>query len=423
MDTVCGLLSGLGAVTPLYHWINFPLPPLSWEETYSPGDAVRAATAVVRGERFSDGTIGTAYLDGTLYAVASSLVTWYEAAQNQPVQPVCRVSRSSATGALLGLAIGDAMGYPTEFKTLELIESHWPDWRELPFPKRALVTDDTQMTLALARALQRAGELTPQRLLQPLREEFVTWASSPENNRAPGMTCLTACALLGRPGKPWQQASQLGSKGCGANMRVAPLGLLPGLDDRQLGGAAQLQAALTHGHPTALAASELTALTVRLLVDGAQPAELPSLLRAHAQAARERYDAYWLDDFAAQVGIKQPELFIARGWDECLAALDRLDAALAAPDPEADPCLATGEGWIAEEALATALLCFLLFPDDPVLAVRRAAYSSGDSDSIACLTGAFAGARAGADAWPADWVQRIEHRDELLALGALWDGR
>ncbi|MDH6108416.1 hypothetical protein P3T36_003940 [Kitasatospora sp. MAP12-15] len=80
---VCEALSSVGAVTPLYHWTAFPLPPLSWEETYRPGDAVRAATAVVRGERFSDGTIGTAYLDGTLYAAASSLVAWYEAAPAQ----------------------------------------------------------------------------------------------------------------------------------------------------------------------------------------------------------------------------------------------------------------------------------------------------------------------------------------------------
>lgn len=106
---------------------------------------------------------------------------------------------------------------------------------------------------------------------------------------------------------------------------------------------------------------------------------------------------------------------------ECLQVLDRLDAALAAPDVEADPCLATGEGWVAEEAFGTGLLCFLLLPDDPVAAVRRAACSSGDSDSLACLTGAFAGAHHGEAAWPADWVERIEHRDELLEFGALWD--
>ena len=113
--------------------------------------------------------------------------------------------------------------------------------------------------------------------------------------------------------------------------------------------------------------------------------------------------------------------FIARGWDECLAVLDRLADALRDPSPETDPCLATGDGWIAEEALATALLCFLLFPEEPVTALRRAACTRGDSDSIACLAGAFAGAHLGAGAWPNEWSDRIEYRGELLALGALWD--
>ncbi len=57
----------------------------------------------------------------------------------------------------------------------------------------------------------------------------------------------------------------------------------------------------------------------------------------------------------------------------------------------------------------------------PLTALRRAACTSGDSDSIACLAGAFAGAYLGADAWPADWASRIEYRDELLTLGTLWD--
>jgi ADP-ribosylglycohydrolase len=67
------------------------------------------------------------------------------------------------------------------------------------------------------------------------------------------------------------------------------------------------------------------------------------------------------------------------------------------------------------------LLCFLLFPDDPVAAIRRAALTSGDSDSIACLTGAFAGAYHGLAAWPADWIERIEYHDELAAMGRAWD--
>jgi ADP-ribosylglycohydrolase len=101
--------------------------------------------------------------------------------------------------------------------------------------------------------------------------------------------------------------------------------------------------------------------------------------------------------------------------------LDRLEAALRSPDVEADPCSATGAGWIAEEALATGLYCFLLLPDDPPAVVRRAAYSSGDSDSIAALAGAFAGAHHGAGAWPSEWVRDIEYRERLLALGTAWD--
>jgi ADP-ribosylglycohydrolase len=88
---------------------------------------------------------------------------------------------------------------------------------------------------------------------------------------------------------------------------------------------------------------------------------------------------------------------------------------------EGRPALATGAGWIAEEALATAVHCFLLYVDDPVSALSRAAFSSGDSDSIACLTGAFAGAAYGMSAWPAPWTAQIEYADELARIGAEWD--
>ena len=100
------------------------------------------------------------------------------------------------------------------------------------------------------------------------RRSSSRWNRSPENNRAPGNTCLQRLRPAGAAGPPWQDASQIDSKGCGANMRVAPLGLVPGLSDEQRAGAAQLQSALTHGHPTALAASDLTAHAVRLLAAG-----------------------------------------------------------------------------------------------------------------------------------------------------------
>ncbi|WP_018549291.1 ADP-ribosylglycohydrolase family protein [Streptomyces sp. LaPpAH-108] len=332
--------------------------------------------------------------------------------------------KRAATGSLLGLALGDALGFPTEFNDVPSILAKCGPWREMELPGRAFVSDDTQMTLALGRALRTAtdrGALSPARLEAPLREEFVDWYESPENNRAPGRTCLTACGLLKEAGRAWQDASQIHSKGCGANMRVAPLGLAPGLSAEQRSGAAQLQSALTHGHPTALAASDLTAHAVWLLAQGTDPTGLVGRLRSYALDHRTHYDHTWLGDLWTRAQDPGPEHFIARGWDECLALLDRLQDAVRTVSPETDPCLATGEGWIAEEALATALLCFLWFPTDPVLALRRAACTAGDSDSIACLTGAFAGAWLGADAWPEDWAERVEYRDDLLELGTLWD--
>lgn len=333
------------------------------------------------------------------------------------------MTKSSATGSLLGLALGDALGFPTEFNDVPAILAKCGPWREMELPGHpvAYITDDTQMALAVARALHRTGALTPERFERPLREEFVDWYESPDNNRAPGNTCLRACALLKTESRSWQEASQIHSKGCGANMRVTPLGLVPGLTDEQRAGAAQLQAGLTHGHPTGLAAADLTAHAVRLLATGAEPTGLVGRLRSYAYENRETYHEAWLGDLWRRGGEPTPQRFIASGWDECLGALDRLRVALREPSPETDPCLATGAGWIAEEALATALLSFLLFVDEPVLALRRAACTSGDSDSIAALAGAFAGAHLGADAWPTEWTDRIEHREELLEFGAEWD--
>jgi ADP-ribosylglycohydrolase len=323
----------------------------------------------------------------------------------------------NASGTLFGLAYGDALGKPTEFQTYaEIIAVHGPDGPRTLTGNPALVTDDTQMTLAVGEGILAAGAFTPEALEPAWREAFVAWASSPDNNRAPGMTCLRACGELAG-GRAWTEASQINSKGCGANMRVAPVALVPGLSDDDIAGGAQLQAGLTHGHPTGLVASELTAYAIKLLRDGLEPTDLVSTLRARSGG----YRGDWLGDLWKRSTARSGEEFIALGWNECAAALDRVAEALAAGSFEGDPCLATGAGWVAEEALATALYCYLISPADPVAVVARGAASSGDSDSIACLAGSFAGAALGMSAWPASWPERIEYRDRLTRLGTTWD--
>ena len=332
------------------------------------------------------------------------------------------VPSNRASGSLFGMAYGDALGKPTEFMPVARIEAEYgPGGPQDLAGDPAQVTDDTQMALAVGHALRAVRQdLTPQALVGVLTERFVGWLMSPDNNRAPGNTCLRACGAL-QDGVDWQQATVIDSKGCGANMRVTPVGLLPGLDLEVMAGVAQLQAALTHGHPTAVAASELTAYATRLLRDGLSLAEVLPALLDRCDTQRQVYREDWLGQLWQRSHDPDPVHFITRGWDECAAALATVATASASPDRTVDPCLATGAGWIAEEALATALYCALLYPDQPVAALGRAANTSGDSDSIACLAGAFLGASLGMAAWPLPWLDRIEYADQLATLGAAWD--
>jgi ADP-ribosylglycohydrolase len=330
------------------------------------------------------------------------------------------VAGDAIAGCLFGMAIGDALAAPTEFirSAAEIRERFGPDGPAKPSGR---VTDDTQMALAVGDALMAAGPPWSAETLEPaLRAAFVAWMDSPENTRAPGFTCMSACRHL-KEGRFWWDASVLNSKGCGANMRVQPVGLLDA-DAATRAGVAQFQAALTHGHPTALAASDLTAFAIAELAAGAEPARLSTRLREYARSQEGVYHEAWLGPLWQQPGVESPGAFIGRGWSECVAVLDAVDHVFASATRtrtarEDDPCAFTGEGWIAEEAFATALLCFLLYPDDPVAALRRAAVTSGDSDSLACIAGSLAGARHGLATWPADWVRDIEYADRLARLG------
>lgn len=325
--------------------------------------------------------------------------------------------RSKIEGCLFGMALGDALGAPTEFLNYAGIQSKYggDGIRELE-GNPALVTDDTQMALALGLALIKARRPYRARTLEPvLRKYLIKWYNDPKNNRAPGITCLTSIERLMNT-RTWQEATNISSKGCGANMRVQAVGLLPE-DETTRAAIAQFQAALTHAHSTALAASDITAWVIHDLLHDGDLDTLVTRCIAYAKSQGTIYHEEWLGNLHQRAYMfPDGQSYIAFGWDEVLNILRKVKAALEKPDYQDDPCLATGAGWIAEEAFATALYCFLLYPENPNEVICRAASSSGDSDSIACIAGAFAGAYHGIKRWNPDWINRIEYKAELQAL-------
>ncbi len=311
-------------------------------------------------------------------------------------------------GSILGLAIGDALGFPAEFRRraqiqesfgpgglTELVAVHDARWPERPLivgPRHppGTYSDDTQMTLALAEGLLETadGDALDARMAAIARR-FVTWSRADDNDRAPGNACMTGCQALAR-GTDWRTAGVLGSKGCGSAMRVAPIGLLYADDHARLLELARAQALLTHRHDAATEGAAAAALLVALALDGRSPEEMYAAIMAECAPRSE--------DFAA-----------------CLAKVpDLLDAppAIALGDE------GLGEAWVAEEAVASALWCFWRSPDDFAKVVLTATNTDGDSDSIACIAGGIAGARVGAGGIPERWRGGVENAEGLRALAA-----
>ena len=96
-----------------------------------------------------------------------------------------------AKGVIYGLAIGDAFGRFTEFISIPAIKTKYGEKGIQDLPDPALFTDDTQMSVAIAEALIRSGEKNVEGIMEAVKEEFIKWLHSPENNRAPGRSWLT----------------------------------------------------------------------------------------------------------------------------------------------------------------------------------------------------------------------------------------
>jgi len=285
---------------------------------------------------------------------------------------------------LYGLALGDALGWPVEFKTLAEIRAHYGPHGITEPPDPALFTDDTQMTLAVAGALVEAGDANLESLMNIVSQKFIAWSHHPDTPHcAPGNTCLRAVKQL-EQGRNWREAGIKSSKGCGSAMRAAPIGYLYQHDPDRLREVAHAIGFATHQHPAADAASIAAAYLVKLALDGVHPKEFSGRVFEFCLRISDDFDYAIL------------RLNHTLGWMDTDAAIRHI-----------------GQGWTGEEAVALAIYCCLRHPDDWIAAVRLGANITGDSDSIASITGGLLGARLGLHAFPKDWIARLERRTEL----------
>ena len=317
-------------------------------------------------------------------------------------------------GSLIGGAIGDALGYPVEFiYSFEGIQGRygergitrldtkqfWLDDEEQS--GKAVVSDDTQMTLFTANGILNAKRQKigmKYGICLAYIEWYLTqigkksgkykdcWIGSlPELNkrRAPGNTCMTSLNDIYRGKDPINN-----SKGCGGVMRIAPIPLYAAVDNRmdileadKLAGDA---AEITHQHPLGyIPASLMSHVIYRLALDG--------------HPTKEDLIAYVLEGLG-----KLGDLFPQHHQEVLeMMGMARVAIDLSANDQsDLQNIGALGGGWVGDEALAIALYCAIRHFDDFEQAIIAAVNHGGDSDSTGAVTGNILGAAVGYEAIP-----------------------
>jgi ADP-ribosylglycohydrolase len=282
-----------------------------------------------------------------------------------------RVER--AVGAVVGSAVGDALGAPFEFGLAGVFSSRFSmlgvggemcgggGWD----PGEA--TDDTQMAVHVAESLLGRGGLD----LPDVFRRFQRWvAAEPKDIGLQTEDVLTN-------GLPWDQAADAHFRtnrraaGKGALMRAATSGVyFAGYGRAVTMDAGRRLSALTHGDPAAWEGTAIFHELLRVALDGGDPvAAIPEILTETDPVHRGRYAtvlaSHWTPEQATE--------FNGAVW----------------------PCLGS-----AVWAVRTT--------DSYEEAVRAAVDLGGDTDTVAAVTGALAGAVYGIAAVPTAWTEPLQ---------------
>lgn len=345
--------------------------------------------------------------------------TMYDYQKNQ--KKVIQMTAENYRGCLLGGAVGDALGAPTEFMSLNHILSKYgpggvKEYVEFP-DGIGRITDDTQMTLFTAEAMLRSMHRSMQRgtwgaYLQIAHGSYLRWLHTQQfgmdrppqfhvpmdgwviqqpdlfKRRAPGNTCISALQS-GNRGTIDEPINN--SKGCGGIMRVAPVGLIKSFEPKMAFQIAAELAAITHGHPSGYLSAGVFAAIIAFIREGLPLSEAID----EASTILTGYNNYSETHRAIQHAIR-----LFNSGEPTFEKVEKL-----------------GGGWVGEEALAIAIYCSLCYQSDFEKAIILAINHSGDTDSTGAITGNILGLLLGAQAIPARWIEKLEMNQFISQVG------
>ena len=278
------------------------------------------------------------------------------------------------TGALLGTALGDALGLPAEGLRPETVARRFGGLDRFRLLGRTgFVSDDTEQSALVAQALVRHPD-DPHCFARAFRRSLVGWFF-----RLPwgvGLGTARAClrAALGF------RRTGVASAGNGAAMRASVVGVLFRDTPARRESFGRALAEVTHTDPRA--------------VEGALFAADLAAACAAAAPGEDRGGLFW----AARARVTERTLG---------DALDRAREMDRDGAGTSDAARALGTSGYAVPTLAFAAFCFLRHGAQPLRAIREAVEAGGDADTIGAIVGAWVGALHGEAGLPDDLLGRI----------------
>jgi ADP-ribosylglycohydrolase len=323
------------------------------------------------------------------------------------------VSRDRAIAALYGVAIGDALGMPTQLMSraavaerhgrlsgFEAADAHHPLAAGMA---AGSITDDTEQALLLAGMLiDGAGRIDPRQFARAL----VSWENDMRGRGSLDLlgpsTKRAVEAVLG--GESVEAAGRFGTTN-GAAMRVTPVGIAVSATDLEvLVDRVEEASLVSHNTGVAIAGASAVAAAVSAGIDGAN---LEAAFEAAITAAAiGRQRGYWVA--AADV---------SRRIRWAIGLADQSDSERSLTDIYE----LVGTSLATQESVPAAFAILATFPDDPWRACLAAASLGGDSDTVAAMVGAVAGATHGTAGFPREARATVD-RVNGLHLEPIVDG-